>query len=466
MAMLTWVREYKARMKEATSTLPSVEQYLQQLYVDDNNTIMEELPPGTRMVDGRFQVIEELVEEDKQVPGDRRTGELAKELANTICPYLQMEVTYPSNHPSSWMPILNLEVKMAKDKTIDFRWYKKPMATNYSILNRSAMPASTKRITLVQMGVTMLRNTRKELHHRLRIPLMEQLADTMMVSGYPEDYRRGVIESAVSCYERQVAASERGEVPLYRPRHWNAPARRRKKLLAKMAWYRPADTVLRVPCTPGAALATAVKQVVGEEASRLGLKVLVQEGAGLVLRRSVVTSDLSAGQPCPQGDCPLCLTGDGKGGLRHHRSGAVYRGDCLVCGVTVNNDGPGPGPSPGGPVAQYWGESGDSGYCRTHQHVAAVQRRDKENAFAKHLSIYHQEREGDATAFKFTLEEVHSKPLPRLCSESVRIHNNNCDIPMNSKAEWHQPVVARVVLMRELEELEEPGRGGGSRKRR
>ena len=54
------------------------------------------------------------------------------------------------------------------------------------------------RITLVQMGVTMLRNTRKELHGEQRIPLMEKLAETMMVSGYPEDFRRGVIESAVA----------------------------------------------------------------------------------------------------------------------------------------------------------------------------------------------------------------------------------------------------------------------------
>ena len=67
---------------------------------------MEELPPGTRLVEGRFQVVEELVEEDKQVPGDRRMGELAKELANTNCPYVQMEVDYPSNHTSGWMPIL------------------------------------------------------------------------------------------------------------------------------------------------------------------------------------------------------------------------------------------------------------------------------------------------------------------------------------------------------------------------
>ena len=182
---------------------------------------------------------------------------------------------------------------------MNFKWFKKSMATDFAILNRSAMPAATKRITLVQMGVTMLRNTRKELHGELRVPLMEQLTETMMVSGYPEDFRRGVIESAVACYEGQVAASARGEAPLYRPRDWQKQARRTKKLIAKAAWHRPADTVMRVPCTPGAALATAVKVVVKEESARLGLKVKVQEGSGLSLKRSVVTSDLAFGQPCP-----------------------------------------------------------------------------------------------------------------------------------------------------------------------
>ena len=155
---------------------------------------------------------------------------------------------------------------------------------------------------------------------------------------------------------------------------------------------------------------------------------------------------MGAGQPCPQGDCPLCLTGDGKGGLHHHRSGAVYQGECLICGEQV---------------AKYWGESGDSGYLRTSQHLVAIRRCDEENAFSKHLAIHHPEREGDVRAFKFTLKEVHSKPLTRLCSESVHIHNNTCDIPMNSKAEWHQPVVARVVVTRELDELQVPGARGG-----
>ena len=192
-AMLAWVREYKARMVEATSTLPDMKQFIHQLYVDENNSVMEELPPGTR-----------LVERSSRWWGSwwRRTGRcweiggLAKELANTICPYLQMEVDYPSTTPRAGCPSLTWRCRWPGTRLINFRWYRKPMANCYSILNRSAMPADTKRITLVQRGVTMLRNTRRELHHQLFIPLMEQLGVAMMGSGYPEDFRREVIVSS------------------------------------------------------------------------------------------------------------------------------------------------------------------------------------------------------------------------------------------------------------------------------
>ena len=82
--------------------------------------------------------------------GDKRKAELVKELANSICPYLQMEIIFLSNHLSGWMPILDLEVWMAADLTVDWKWHRKPMASRYTILNHSALQASMNRITLVQ----------------------------------------------------------------------------------------------------------------------------------------------------------------------------------------------------------------------------------------------------------------------------------------------------------------------------
>ena len=92
------------------------------------------------------------------------------------------------------------------------------------------------------------------------------------------------------------------------------------KMVGKMAWFRPADTVLRVPFTP------RLRAVVEEEASRLGLKVKVVEGSGVPLKRQITTSDLGL----------FCTTGESKGGLGHHRCGAVYSGECKPCHQRVD----------------------------------------------------------------------------------------------------------------------------------
>ena len=70
-----------------------------------------------------------------------------------------------------------------------------------------------------------------------------------------------------------------------------------------LALFRPADTMLRVPYTPWSELAGRVRGVVEEEAARLGLRVRA-EGGGVSRKRSVTTSDLGKGKPCPQGNCP------------------------------------------------------------------------------------------------------------------------------------------------------------------
>ncbi len=74
----------------------------------------------------------------------------------------------------------------------------------------------------------------------------------------------------------------------------------------------------------------------------------------------MTTGDLARGQPCPQGNCPLCLTGDGRGGLHHHRGGAVYKGGgggvAVVDGPAVDGGGvPGvAGPNREVPMVRYY----------------------------------------------------------------------------------------------------------------
>ena len=123
--------------------------------------------------------------------------------------------------------------------------------------------------------------------------------------------------------------------------------------------------------------------------------------------------------------------------MKHHRSGALYSGTCNIC-------------PEGGFTAEYVGESGYSAYVRSKEHQAAILTRDKTNAFAKHLAEYHPAKEGDVKVFSFKVIGTFRKPMERLISEAVKIHGSEADIVMNSRAEWHQPAIDRVVVTREL----------------
>ena len=75
------------------------------------------------------------------------------------------------------------------------------------------------------------------------------------------------------------------------------------------------------------------------------------------------------------------------------------------------------------------------------------------NAFAKHLEGFHPERQGDPSVFKFKVEATHKKCLERQVSEGVNISNSKADYLMNSKTEFMQPSVSRVVSTRQVRDI-------------
>ena len=197
------------------------------------------------------------------------------------------------------------------------------------------------------------------------------------------------------------------------------------------------------------------KKVLDEEALRLGLRIRVVEKGGLSLKRALVRTDLAAGDPCKQEDCQACLTNPGEGGgLLHQRSGALYRGTCRMCAAA-------------GRSTVYHGESGYNGYTRLHDHAVDIKAGNLSNAFAKHLLEDHLaatalERQD---AISFEVLRTFEKPLERQVAEAVAIKNCKADLVLNSKAEWEQPAVERLIVTRDLPDQDER-RGGVGRGRR
>ena len=234
--MSRWTRQLRCNLAQATEDIDDFELYVLKYYVDDNNLVMEAIPPGYSLIEGRLRLMEDRVENDRAIPADERTAKVVKQLANDICRFIQMEVDYPSRHQSGWMPILDFQVQIAEDKSVDFKFYQKPMAPPTTILNRSAMPARVKWNNNVQQEIRRLRNTRPRLHAETRDQLMEEWAEVVMVSGYTKNHRKEAIQCAVVGYERMVERDAKGQTPLYRPRLWNKEEKRKKKLMKNVAW--------------------------------------------------------------------------------------------------------------------------------------------------------------------------------------------------------------------------------------
>ena len=104
--------------------------------------------------------------------------------------------------------------------------------------------------------------------------------------------------------------------------------------------------------------------------------------------------------------------------------------------------------------AEYFGETGDSGYSRGLNHFAAIKNdQPKQSALAKHLREFHPNNIRETTAYRVKVISNHRRPLQRQVSEGVKIHNSLADILINDKEEWVQPAVVR------LQATQEPGGG-------
>ena len=94
---------------------------------------------------------------------------------------------------------------------------------------------------------------------------------------------------------------------------------------------------------------------------------------------------------------------------------------------------------------------------RKTQHADSVKYKNLKNGLAKHLQIYHADKVGDINNFSFKAVKCFSKNIDRLAYEGVQIQSSKADIVMNSKSEFLQPAVPRIVVTNEVQERRQHG---------
>ena len=81
------------------------------------------------------------------------------EITNTIDPNIKVTIDSPSCNSNGKVPILDIEVWVENNR-INHSFYRKPIASQFLIMKRSAMSANTKRNTLFQEGLKRVTYTR------------------------------------------------------------------------------------------------------------------------------------------------------------------------------------------------------------------------------------------------------------------------------------------------------------------
>ena len=143
---------------------------------------------------------------------ETRTMTIIGMIADTIDKEIKVTTDSPSCNENGRVPILDIEVWVEQNR-INHCFYRKPIASKYVIMNRSAMSASIKRNTLFQEGLKRVTYTRggAQLYMKEGGPLEIEddkvemrLSDTavdkfteftnmMRLSGYDQFYREKVI---------------------------------------------------------------------------------------------------------------------------------------------------------------------------------------------------------------------------------------------------------------------------------
>ena len=226
--------------------------------------------------------------------------------------------------------------------------------------------------------------------------------------------------AALKGFKKQCLESDSGGVPLFRSRSYNREKRRKKKLMAREAWFRSTNDIVGfLPATPGAQLVAGIQQIVREEGQKIGLNIRVTEQAGTSISALLTTPNLSG---CLHPSCTIS-----EEGASHSRRGANYTGTCMICGNV------------------YRGETGFGAQTRVNQHREDIRKNNYNNSMALHLSEQHPEHRGDPDAIVFSVNKTGPKPLFRQIREAVQIANTVPTAIINSRSEYIRPVIQRLT---------------------
>ena len=342
------------------------------------------------------------------------------------------------------IPVLDMQVGINQVGLITRKFYSKPMNTPYTILARSSHSWQTKHATLTQEGVRRMLNTSTNTPLTERNQILQDWDMKMNLSGYSRSFRGNVISSAILIYNQKLLVAQQGGQPVHRPSGWQASERNTNKSINKHTWYHGNGKIanqapLIIDSTPSGKMESEIREILAEASrtSNVNIKLVVRGGRKIVKN---APSDPFASKLCSRPSCKVCTSPESGGGCKQASIGYT-----LTCDPCAQSD----------IVASYQGESSKSAFKRGEQHAKGLIKKSDDNPIWKHSELHHN---GDnQIGFNMKVTGRFAKPMIRQENEAIRIRESGAIHEMNSRSEFHQPVIIRLVPTSNLSQLDQAG---------
>ena len=175
----------------------------------------------------------------------------------------------PSLHENGMMPVLNIqtwvETNNENKQQITHTFYKKGVASKYTILQRSAISKQCKRATNVQEGLRRLRNISKCCPWSEKARVLSNFSNMLYISGYSEKYRYNIIKGVISRHKEIIKMKQN------------------KGGNSANTWFLTSEinNILMTTATPNSELATKLKESLNKQPQRANGRTKPIEKGGL-----------------------------------------------------------------------------------------------------------------------------------------------------------------------------------------
>ena len=345
------------------------------------------------------------------------------------------------------MPVLDLKLWVERDsegrQKVKHTFYKKEVASKYTILKRSALSWRTKKSTLLQEAIRRISYVSLDLPWNETARHLSEYSHMLYLSGYSKKERYHNIKGAINRVETMRTEVEAGtRESMYRTRDQIKEAKITKGGLSSATWFLTSSVSCTVSCqpTPESKLASQLQARI-TTTSRGDRRQVIEEGG------EPVSMGLKKKNPFFK---PGCSFGDQNCLVRPDKDcsnmNKVYIIRCLTCRQNLDPTIREKPSEPGGVrTAHYLGMTACSVHNRMLSHREGHRRKDKDNPLHNHDIEQHG---GEVQQYQADIVGGDRGLLHLSLREALLIEGQDPSQSLNSKMEQGRGKLIRIQAVR------------------